>query len=259
MVEYTGLTEYEAKVYLSLLGLGCSGARRLSVACNVPRTKIYGTLKRMITCGLVKEVPGMPKHFTPVSPEDAFSSTLKMTLHRAQDFSEILGSLAETHENVEKGASPQEKVLWHIDDEDDIITKSHEIIAQSQEVLEVLTDGDGLALLFRSSPNLLDRVKGRGVDVRIYSSLNPRTNPLARELSYVFEVRMVDLTTPLLFIDSDRRRFLLAKVANNDNQESLESAIFSDDVSILDLLSLLTGNFRDDDPFYLPPHWQEYE
>ena len=174
-------------------------------------------------------------------------------------FQGAVGSQDETHENVEKGASPQEKVLWHIDDEDDIIAKSHEIITQSQKVLEVLTDGDGLALLFRSSPNLLDRVKGRGVDVRIYSSLNPRTNPLARELSYVFEVRMVDLTIPLLFIDSDHRRFLLAKVANNDNQESLESAIFSDDVSILDLLSLLTGNFRDDDPFYLPPHWQEYE
>jgi len=42
MVEYAGLSEYESKVYLSLLGLGCSGARKLSITCNVPRTKVHG-------------------------------------------------------------------------------------------------------------------------------------------------------------------------------------------------------------------------
>jgi hypothetical protein len=40
IVEYAGLSEYEAKVYLSLLGLGSSGARRLSLHCHVPRTKV---------------------------------------------------------------------------------------------------------------------------------------------------------------------------------------------------------------------------
>jgi len=53
IVEYTGLSEYEAKVYLSLVGLGNSGARKLSLFCDVPRTKVYGTLKRLIDYGLV--------------------------------------------------------------------------------------------------------------------------------------------------------------------------------------------------------------
>ena len=33
IVEYTGLSEYEAKVYLSLIGLGSSRARKLSINC----------------------------------------------------------------------------------------------------------------------------------------------------------------------------------------------------------------------------------
>ena len=61
LVEYTGLSEYEAKVYLCLVGLGYSSARKLSRFCDVPRTKIYDTLKKFIDTGLVVEIPGSPK------------------------------------------------------------------------------------------------------------------------------------------------------------------------------------------------------
>lgn len=57
IVEYTGLSEYESKVYLSLLSLGNAGARKLSLHCDVPRTKVYGTLKKLIDYGLVVEIP----------------------------------------------------------------------------------------------------------------------------------------------------------------------------------------------------------
>lgn len=42
IVEYVGLSEYESKVYLSLVKLGIAGARKLSLNCDVPRTKGYG-------------------------------------------------------------------------------------------------------------------------------------------------------------------------------------------------------------------------
>lgn len=48
IVEYIGLSEYESKVYLSLINLGTAGARKLSINCDVPRTKVYGTLKKLI-------------------------------------------------------------------------------------------------------------------------------------------------------------------------------------------------------------------
>ena len=42
IVEYAGLSEYDAKVYLSLIGLGSSRARKLSIDCKVSQTKVYG-------------------------------------------------------------------------------------------------------------------------------------------------------------------------------------------------------------------------
>lgn len=239
IVEYAGLSEYEAKVYLSLLSLGSSGARRLSLHCHVPRTKVYGTLKKLIDYGLVVEIPGVPKAFAPASPDDAFSAVLNMVRNKALDFSEIVETLTETHEIVKNVTSPQKKVVWYLDEDNDIMGKCHEILSQSEKSVNILTSADGLSLLFNSAPRLLDQLHEQGVEVRLYSPLDPKTNPLARELSYLFVVKKIDVATPILFIDSDHRSFMLAKLAKRMGEIPLKSAIFSDDPILLSLLSLL--------------------
>jgi sugar-specific transcriptional regulator TrmB len=242
IVEYAGLSEYEAKVYLSLIGLGSSGARKLSINCKVPRTKVYGTLKKLVDFGLVIEIPGVPKCFTPTSPLNAFGSTVKRNLNKALDFSEILESLVYTHETSMKEASPQQKTLWYIDSDDDIIGKFHEIVRQAKETLEVVASADGLTLFFNSAPNLLDQMQNIGVDVRIFSPLDPKANPLARELSYLFDVRKVDISSPLLFVDSDHKSFILAKVTDINGDDPLEAAVFSNDENLLAIIHLIISS-----------------
>ena len=242
IVEYAGLSEYEAKVYLSLIGLGSSRARKLSINCKVPRTKVYGTLKKLVEYGLVIEIPGVPKCFTPTSPLDAFGSTVKRTLNKALDFSEILESLVDIHEMSMKEASPQQKTLWYIDGDDDIIGKFHEIVSQAKKTLDVVASADGLTLFFNSAPNLLDQMQNIGVDVRIFSPLDPKASPLARELSYLFDVRKVDISSPLLFVDSDHKSFILAKVTDINGDDPLEAAVFSNDENLLAILHLITSS-----------------
>jgi sugar-specific transcriptional regulator TrmB len=242
IVEYAGLSEYEAKVYLSLIGLGSSRARKLSINCKVPRTKVYGTLKKLVEYGLVIEIPGVPKCFTPTSPLDAFGSTVKRTLNKALDFSEILESLVDIHEMSMKEASPQQKTLWYIDGDDDILGKFHEIVSQAKKTLDVVASADGLTLFFNSAPNLLDQMQNIGVDVRIFSPLDPKASPLARELSYLFDVRKVDISSPLLFVDSDHKSFILAKVTDINGDDPLEAAVFSNDENLLSILHLITSS-----------------
>ncbi|MGD2201256.1 MAG: helix-turn-helix domain-containing protein [Candidatus Bathyarchaeota archaeon] len=245
IMDYAGLSEYEAKVYLSLLCLGSSGARNLSLASDVPRTKVYGTLNRLIDFGLVTEIPGAPKCFAPTPPSNAFGSALKRTLNKSQDFSEVMEALVETHKKVKNDSSPQEKLLWHIDVNDDIIEKCHEIITQSKETIEVLASADGLTLLFKSAPNLLDQMKNQGVKVSISSPLDPKANPLARELSYLFEVKKVDITTPILYINSDNRIFIVARIDDINSGNPLDEAVFSDDLDVISILHLLLVDLKD--------------
>jgi sugar-specific transcriptional regulator TrmB len=227
IVEYAGLSEYEAKVYLSLLGLGTAGARRLSLHCHVPRTKVYGTLKKLIDYGLVVEIPGAPKSFAPSSPEDAFSAVLNIVKKKAVDFTTIVESLTETHELIKSDTSPQQKVVWYLNEGDDIMGKCHEMIGQSKESLEVLTS---------------DQLQEQGVDIWLYSPLDPMVNPLARELSYLFAVEKVEVETPILFIKSDMRRFIIAELDEQLNNSHLISAVFSDDPALLSLITLLLND-----------------
>lgn len=242
IVEYIGLSEYESKVYLSLINLGTAGARKLSLNCDVPRTKVYGTLKKLIDYGLVVEIPGTPKQFAPSNPGESFNTILNITKEKATDFDSIIKHLENVHEKHKEDAGPQKKLVWFLDQDHDIKGKCNEIIRQSEESLTIVTTEDGLEILFNAAHRLLDEMLENGVEIKLYSPLDPRVNPLARELSYIYQVKKVAVNTPILFINSDNKRFILAKLAPRGSEKPFESAMFTEDIELLDLICLLLVN-----------------
>ncbi|MCK4702782.1 TrmB family transcriptional regulator [Candidatus Bathyarchaeota archaeon] len=242
IVEYIGLSEYESKVYLSLITLGTAGARKLSLNCDVPRTKVYGTLKKLIDYGLVVEKPGTPKQFAPSHPGESFNTILNITKEKATDFDSIIKHLENIHEKHKEDAGPQKKLVWFLDQDHDIKGKCNEIIRQSEVSLTIVTTEDGLEILFNAAHRLLDEMLENGVEIKLYSPLDPRVNPLARELSYIYQVKKVAVNTPILFINSDNKRFILAKLAPRGSEKPFESAMFTEDIELLDLICLLLVN-----------------
>jgi sugar-specific transcriptional regulator TrmB len=67
-----GLTEYEAKAYLSLLNDHVTTASKLSEKSGVPRTKIYAVLEALAQKGWVKIYSGVPLLFKAVAPQAVF-------------------------------------------------------------------------------------------------------------------------------------------------------------------------------------------
>jgi len=239
IVEYIGLSEYESKVYLSLIDLGTVSARKLSLNCDVPRTKVYGTLKKLIDYGLVVEMLGHPKQFAPANPGESFNTILTITKEKATDFDQIIRRLDEIHEKRKEKIGPHQKIVWFLDKDHNIKGKCNEIIRQSEEELKILTTEDGLEILFNAAHRLLDEMQESGVEIKLYSPLDPKVNPLARELSYIYQVKQVEVDTPILFINSDNKRFMLAKLTPRGSEKPIESAMFTEDVELLELVHLL--------------------
>ena len=67
-----GLTEYEAKAYLSLLNDHLATAAKLSEKSSVPRTKIYSVLETLAHKGWIKIYSGVPLLFKAVDPKEVF-------------------------------------------------------------------------------------------------------------------------------------------------------------------------------------------
>ena len=71
-LQKVGLTEYESKVYLSLLGSRFNSATLLAKRSGVPRTKIYTVLESLESKGWIKIYSGSPLLFKPVNPVKIF-------------------------------------------------------------------------------------------------------------------------------------------------------------------------------------------
>ncbi|MCD6479434.1 TrmB family transcriptional regulator [Candidatus Bathyarchaeota archaeon] len=239
LAEYAGLSEYEAKIYLCLLGLGCSGARRISALTGVPRTKIYTALRRLIEMGLIREMPGNPSLFAPTPPNEAFGALLGAARRRVEDFSTLLTMLMGIYQASRELHHPLRGEFWYIDGEDEIMLRCRELLRHSRYNLLILAGGLSLSILFNDAHRELDELYERGVEVKILSPLHPEMNHLARELSYLFEVRRMPLDVSILLLISDGERLLLAGVEASGHRGRLVEAIYSEDQLLIRLFSRL--------------------
>ena len=76
-LQKVGLTEYEAKVYLSLLSDHLNSASKLSEKSGVPRTKIYSVLESLEGKGWIRIYSGVPPLFKAIDPHAIFEKIKK--------------------------------------------------------------------------------------------------------------------------------------------------------------------------------------
>ena len=241
LAEYAGLSEYEVKIYLCLLGLGSSGAKRISALTGVPRTKIYSALRRMMEMGLIREAPGTPSLYLPTPPGEAFGAVLGVARRRVEDFSSLVTMLWGIYEASSEASQSSRGEFWHIFDEAEISARCRDLLRRSNHRVLIFAGDFALALLFNEANRELDGLYERGVEVRVFSPLHPEMSPLARELSYLFEVRRTPLDAPLLALLSDGERGLLARVEVSGHRGRFVEAIYAEDQALIHLLSLILG------------------
>lgn len=71
-----GLTQYEAAVYVALLGAGALEARETAKRADVPTGRIYDALHALADRGMVEVLQGRPKRFRAVQPSVALDDLL---------------------------------------------------------------------------------------------------------------------------------------------------------------------------------------
>ncbi len=139
-----GLTEYEAKAYAALVGLGEATAREIHEAAKVPRTRIYDILKDLTNKGFVEFIQGSPTYYRVVEPERVLER-LRGDLMEAIDRSEKgLKSLnLEAH-----GSTP----VWCIRSEWGIKNRIKDFLGKVEQELTIFCKSPDLLKEYR--PNL---------------------------------------------------------------------------------------------------------
>jgi sugar-specific transcriptional regulator TrmB len=234
----TGLSAYEAKIYLSLAAEGCSEARKLSMISGVPRTKSYAALRKLAERGLVFEIPGEPRRFGITTPSSAFCTFVQSL---KKELSEEATSLAELeyaihmlesiHEKKQalKPISIRKEEVWSIEGHDEITRRTSEMLSKAKTSVYAITTERGLVLFHKNFRKLLDDLAEKGVEIRIKVPIGSSNTSFARELSYAYKMENVQVTFPIFFLCVDENESLLAQLRTEDfkTDSDMDIGLFS--------------------------------
>ncbi len=160
-LEQLGLTEYEARCFVALTRLPHGTAKEVGKVADIPRSRVYETMERLQSRGLVEKQDGEPQVFQSV-PIDTAVRMLR------EEYDSYFTTLEEALHRTEPAYKETQQGVWAL--------QSHEQV--TERVLDVVNDADDEILLLTTEPDTLDAetvaaledADGRGVKVHVGTS-----------------------------------------------------------------------------------------
>lgn len=121
-------TEYEAKVYLSLLAQHPASAYTISQKSGVPHSRVYDISRRLIMKGVVASSGTKPETFSPLSPDQLVSK-----LNR--DHKRLTRQLKKKLDSID--FIPDFDPVWNVKDRQEALEKIREIVAAAERKIYI--------------------------------------------------------------------------------------------------------------------------
>ncbi|MGI0085194.1 MAG: TrmB family transcriptional regulator [Nitrososphaerales archaeon] len=166
-----GLSQYESKCFLASLQTGPSTINQIGIVAGVPRTKVYGAVRKLVERGLLEQSEDNAKIFFARSPKDVLIPLLEKEQKRIKQGLEALAELEVIHQSmgyVKRAEALRSKVLRYYP-RAALTRKLKELFESAKKKVVVLTTASGLVRLSKMAGILYERSK-LGLTVEIFSS-----------------------------------------------------------------------------------------
>lgn len=212
------LNLYEVKVWTALLSRGTSTAGELSNISDVPRSRTYDILESLEKKGFIMMKLGKPIKFVALKPEEVVERVKKNLLRDAQDKSkrletlkgdEVLEELSTLFSQGIKFVEPSD-LSGSLRGRQNLNNHLDMMIRDAEKTVTIVTTRDGLNRKLEALLPSLEKIKKRGVKIRIAAPIDKTNMKYAKEFKRVAEVRnMEDLKARFVIIDSSQLMFML--------------------------------------------------
>jgi HTH-type transcriptional regulator, sugar sensing transcriptional regulator len=167
-LEEFGLSQYEARAYLTMIGKGSLSASEIAYYSHLPRTKIYLTLKKLEKKGLSVISQQKPLICSAINPTEAFEESLIMQEKRLMNMKKVIDKLQKINEksNYLKGL---EEKRYFILDPKSTFQKLSTLIENSRTSIIAILDIWGLRLISQCK-SLLIKAITKGVKIKLLIS-----------------------------------------------------------------------------------------
>jgi HTH-type transcriptional regulator, sugar sensing transcriptional regulator len=162
-LEEFGLSKYESMAYITLVSRGTLGASEIAYYSNLPRTKIYTTLKKLERKKLSTISSQKPMIATATPPNEAFGELITLQERRLSSMYNILDSLKKLREEGKK--SYEEKKYLTLEP-NVVVQKIKELISSSKSNIDLILDSWGQNVVFQCRPSITGATK-KGVKIKM--------------------------------------------------------------------------------------------
>jgi len=214
-----GLTEYEARIYLTLMKMGPKKASEISFFGQVPRTKAYGTIRELERKGLLQVIPGKPELYVPSSPSQFLMplvTKLEGDVKESETIVQELAVLYESSKYIKREMPRETNEFWQIEGRRDIINKVNQIMTDATKSITFYASAPGLIRAYKAHSETLEGARKRGAVVRVLSPISSENAGVAEEFSEVVELRRAEKPFGVGFVSVDARELVVIESKPED-------------------------------------------
>ncbi len=214
---YFNLNLYEVKIWTALLSRGVSTAGELSDIANVPRSRSYDVLESLEKKGFAITKIGKPIKYVAVPPEEVLERVKKNVVEEAKTMSQRLEELKGTDVIDElKSLHTQGVELIEPSDLTGSLKGRHNlynhlemVIKGAENSVTIMTTAQGLMRKVEGLKPVFEKLKKRGVQIRIAAPLTKENAAAVKDISSVAEVRNSNTKARFTIVDGKEMVFMI--------------------------------------------------
>jgi len=198
-LEELGLSKYEARAYIALLNRGPLSASELAYYSNLPRTKVYATLTRLVKKKLAVITRDKPVVCSAVVPEDAFSELVVSQTNRVEGMKNLVEKLQKISEEGKKPQGAEERRYLVLAPES-VLNMLAELFSIAKSTVTSTLDAWGVRLI-NHCKDPLTKALTNGVEVKILVSKELTSNNSLSPFPERAKVRIGESDTNMFIFD----------------------------------------------------------
>ena len=199
-LEEFGLSKYEARAYLTMIGKGSLAVSEIAYYANLPRTKVYQTVKKLEKKKLAVISKQKPLICSAIPPEEAFAEIVNLYDRRVKSMRKIVNSLQKINDESRRPKGSEER-RYFILDANSTLERIRTLISNSRSSITATLDPWGLRLVSQCKASVV-RALTAGVRLRMILGSQCIGNENVFQLPDGIELRTAEVVSNLIIIDS---------------------------------------------------------
>jgi len=221
-----GLTEDEARIFVSLTILGPSKASVLAKKLGINRMKAYRTLKRLQNLGLVDAILKRPTEFVAISIEEALDILTETVKKKIQEMELKKTRIIENYRKIsvtQRDEEPKFRILYGRRSIYSFLAKMFE---RAEEEINLAITRNGLyRFMFAGLDEVLKRCSKRGIKIKILTEINGQGIEAVKTFSDFADIRHKQSLGKTRFIIVDSKETMTTVVMDDSTTLNTERDI----------------------------------